>query len=210
MGLIDLKNAFKGHYSVFNGTVKPLTRDFSHMAYNAIFQIRRLLLGSEVPRMRQFFDYLHLHLIKSVPHLTIAFSKAKRPQLPVSPKLAKQIQDVFCDLEVSEFASLGSSTDTVLKCIAKCVILWSTESPICMTLMGHLLKNRRNWKLFQLQHRKRFGHFTLEQGLALQPMARVFFDQRCQFRLRERDDAREWKSDGHVKPDTDIETFVHF
>ncbi|GFV63334.1 hypothetical protein TNCV_3751511 [Trichonephila clavipes] len=50
------------------------------------------------------FEYSQLHLNKSVPHLTLEFSKAKRHQLLFSPTISKEIQDAFSDLEVSAFA----------------------------------------------------------------------------------------------------------
>ncbi|GFX59569.1 hypothetical protein TNCV_3053881 [Trichonephila clavipes] len=36
---MDINNVLKAHYSVFDGSAKQLTRDFSHMVYTAGFQI---------------------------------------------------------------------------------------------------------------------------------------------------------------------------
>ncbi|GFW15935.1 hypothetical protein TNCV_4432081 [Trichonephila clavipes] len=46
-------------------------------------------------------------------------SKATNHQLPFSPKIGKQIQDMFYDLEVSSFVLRVSYTDAISKCIAK-------------------------------------------------------------------------------------------
>ncbi|GFS49574.1 uncharacterized protein TNCV_821221 [Trichonephila clavipes] len=40
MSSIDINNVLKEHYSVFNGRAKQLTRDSSHVANNASFQIK--------------------------------------------------------------------------------------------------------------------------------------------------------------------------
>ncbi|GFU24394.1 hypothetical protein TNCV_2263691 [Trichonephila clavipes] len=42
---IDINEVLKAHYSVFNGSAKQLTMDFSPMAYIAGFQIRNSLRG---------------------------------------------------------------------------------------------------------------------------------------------------------------------
>ncbi|GFY33989.1 hypothetical protein TNCV_4596971 [Trichonephila clavipes] len=41
MCFIHINNVLKAHYRVFNVSVKQLTRDFRHIAYNASFQIRQ-------------------------------------------------------------------------------------------------------------------------------------------------------------------------
>ncbi|GFY35077.1 hypothetical protein TNCV_5044521 [Trichonephila clavipes] len=197
MCFVDINNVLKAHYGVFNGSSKQLTRDFSHIPYNASFQIRSSLyrglltehlLGpcgvrvskKKGPRIRTQqkihikqshiqnavvvdagylevcvkypicgnFEYSQLHLNKSVPRLAVEFSKATH-QLPFSSKIGKQIQDAFSDLEVSAFASRGSYTNTVSKCIAEFFILSTTESSTRGTLIDHLKKKRWNWMIFQ-------------------------------------------------------------